>query len=65
MRTDLHNFAATPVRTVPSGRVYEVDTEKARYFNIAWRDLGSLGRRKFENLLFFKEINGAMKVIYV
>lgn len=65
MRPDLHNFADKLVRSVPAGRVYEIDTAKARYFNFAWRDLGSFGRRKFENLLFFRDSSQPMKVIYI
>ena len=65
MRPDLHNFADKLVRSVPAGHVYEINTEVARYFGIAWRDLGGFGRRKFENMLFFRDSSRPMKVIYL
>lgn len=34
------------------GIVYEIDLSKAEYKGYKVRDLGTFGRRKFENLLF-------------
>ena len=35
-------------------RVVEIDTAKAEYKGLMWKDLGSYGKKKFENLLFLQ-----------
>lgn len=37
--------------------VLEVDTDKVIFKNLHWKELGSFGKRKFENLLIIE--NGA------
>lgn len=59
-----HTFAERAVRTHEFGRVLEVDTKKARYFNIPWHSLGSFGKRKFENLLVLSKTGDLAKIIY-
>lgn len=63
--TSPHVFAAELVREVDGITVVAVDTSKARYFGIAWRDLGSFGKRKFENLVAMSGAHGYSKILYV
>lgn len=35
-------------------RVLEVDTSKVEFKGLKWRDLGSWGKQKFENLIFLE-----------
>lgn len=35
-------------------KVVEVDTKKATFKGMSWRDLGSFGKKKFENVVFLK-----------
>ena len=46
-------------------KVMEVDTSKAEYKHIPWRELGSFGKRKFENILFLQNTMQNPKIIYV
>lgn len=51
-------------RTKEGYKVLSVDTNIARYKGIPWKELGELGRRKFENLLIIADAMERIKVIY-
>ncbi len=59
-----HNLAATPVRFKDGYRIVEIDTKKARYMGIPWRDLGDFGKRKLENLVVMRDTSEQVKVTY-
>lgn len=59
-----HNLAASPVRFVDNHRIVEIDTKKARYMGIPWRDLGDFGKRKFENLVVLRDTSELVTVTY-
>ncbi len=42
-----------------------IDTKKAMYRDINWKDLGSFGKYKFETLLMLKYAPTEIKAIYV
>jgi len=65
MNTGPHNFAITNVYPYKFGKVLEVDTATASYFDIPWRALGDFGKRKFENLLVLSSLGENCKVIYI
>jgi len=60
-----HNLAATPVRFKNGYRIVEVDTKKANYRGISWRNLGGFGKRKFENLIVMLDTSEQVKIIYI
>lgn len=45
--------------------IISVDTSKATYQGIAWRTLGDLGKRKFDNLLILQDAQQRKRIIYV
>ena len=45
--------------------VFEVATEKIRYMGVAWRDMSSHQKRKFENLLALATPNERIKIRYI
>jgi len=46
-------------------KVITVDTGKATYQGITWKNLGDFGKRKWENYLFLSNPKERIKVIYV
>ncbi len=62
----LHEFAVTHERKVGHIKTLEIDTSKARYNGISWKELGDFGKRKFENILFLKYHHDSfLKFFYV
>lgn len=59
-----HNLAEKLVRKCGGKSVFEVDTKKARFFDIPWAQLGSFGKRKFENLVFMQHMKENPKITY-
>lgn len=45
-------------------RVVEIDTNKAHYKGIPWKDLGGFGKQKFENLIVMMHTKASTKVRY-
>ncbi len=41
-----------------------VDTDIAEYLGIKWKDLGSWGRRKYENFLFLANNTERNKIVF-
>lgn len=44
-------------------RVLEVDTKRIIFKSRAWRDLGSWGKQKFDNVLFLEHMNKEPKLL--
>lgn len=57
-------FAIINTRRVGEELVVEIDTAKARYNDMKWHDLGTLGKRKFENLVFLANPTERLIFIY-
>lgn len=60
-----HHFAATHVRTKGGVKVIEIDTKRARYFEMPWQRLSGYGRRKFENLMVLQNPTEPIHLIYL
>lgn len=45
-----HNIAATIDREHDGYKVIVIDTDASHYYGTPWKQLGSFGKRKFENL---------------
>lgn len=59
-----YNLAATLVRFSHGFHVFEVDTKKATFHGLKWRDLGGFGKKKFENLVYLESTKKPMKILY-
>lgn len=50
-------------------KVVEVDTKKAEFKGLKWRELGGFGKKKFDNYLFLTNLKNKgterTKIIYV
>lgn len=50
-------------------KVLEIDTTKAFFKGIAWRNLGAYGKKKFDNWIFLTNVKNAgsmrTKILYV
>lgn len=45
--------------------VYEVDTEQAQYKGTQLRNVGTIGRRKFENILFLQGASRHLPIKFI
>lgn len=60
-------FAVKRIRGDEHNKVVIVDTKNATYKGLPWKNLGTFGKRKFENLLVIENhhsIGGKPKIIY-
>jgi len=60
-----HNLATTHLRTEGEYKTLEVDTSKAHYFGFNWKDLGQVGKRKFETMVMLTNTPHRTHIIYV
>jgi hypothetical protein len=58
-------FAIVEERIKSGFKCFVVNTNEAKYKNIKWKDLGSFGKRKFENLLVLSNAKQRTKILYV
>lgn len=59
------DFGITEEHEIDDTTTVFIDTEKARYQGLAWKDLGDFGKRKFENLLFLERQPKRVIIKYV
>ena len=59
-----HEYAITGTFKHRNIKALLVDTAKARFRGIPWAQLGSWGKRKFENLIVLKNSPDKVKIIY-
>lgn len=58
------DFAIVEQRDVDGLHVLVVDTNKATFQEMKWKNLGERGRKKFENLLVLLHANERIKIVY-
>lgn len=65
----IHNFAISreyrnkALSKDGYSRAIEIDTKKSSYMGKKWKDLGSFGKRKFENAIVLKQVD-RVKILY-
>lgn len=59
-----HDFAIVTERPRGERTIVSIDTNKAMLKGLKWKDLGTFGRKKFENLLIIKRSSEKLSVHY-
>jgi hypothetical protein len=58
------DFAIRTERQRDGRTVVFIDTDKARFKGLRWNDLGTFGKKKFENLLIIKRPTEKLSIHY-
>ncbi len=59
------DFAIREEHDEDGTRIIFIDTTKATYQGLPWKELGDFGKRKFENVLFLERQPTKLSIRYV